>query len=121
MPCTFKVRGILPPNKTQAIMSDSFWYKDAIFYELSVRAFADSNGDGIGDLPGVTAHLDYLQELGVTVLWFLPITPSPMRDDGYDVSEYCNIDPMYGSLDDFRALVDGAHSCGLKIVVELIP
>jgi maltose alpha-D-glucosyltransferase/alpha-amylase len=102
-------------------MNASFWYKDAIFYELSVRAFADSNGDGIGDLPGVTARLDYLQELGVTVLWFLPITPSPMRDDGYDVSDYCNIDPMYGTQDDFSALVAGAHQRGLKIVVELVP
>jgi maltose alpha-D-glucosyltransferase/alpha-amylase len=102
-------------------MNDPLWYKDAIFYELSVRAFADANGDGIGDLKGVTSHLDYLQELGVTVLWFLPITPSPMRDDGYDVSDYCSIDPKYGTLDDFHALVDGAHSRGLKIIVELVP
>jgi maltose alpha-D-glucosyltransferase/alpha-amylase len=102
-------------------MNDPLWYKDAIFYELSVRAFADANGDGIGDLKGVTDHLDYLQELGVTVLWFLPITPSPMRDDGYDVSDYCSIDPKYGTLEDFRALVDEAHSRGLKILAELVP
>jgi maltose alpha-D-glucosyltransferase/alpha-amylase len=102
-------------------MTDSLWYKDAVFYELSVKAFADSNGDGLGDLPGVTSHLDYLQELGVTVIWFLPITPSPMRDDGYDVSDYCSIDPKYGTMEDFQALVVGAHSRGLKIVVELIP
>ncbi len=102
-------------------MNNTLWYKDAIFYELSVRAFADSNGDGLGDLQGVTAHLDYLQELGVTVLWFLPFMPSPMRDDGYDVSDYCSIDPKYGTLDDFRALVEGAHSRALKVVVELIP
>ncbi len=102
-------------------MSDSTWYKDAIIYELSVRAFSDSNGDGIGDLPGVTARLDYLQELGVTVLWFLPITSSPMRDDGYDVSDYCNIDPMYGTLKDFDALVAGAHQRGINIMMELVP
>ena len=102
-------------------MNDSTWYKDAIFYELSVRSFFDSNGDGLGDLMGVTARLDYLQELGVTVLWFLPITPSPMRDDGYDVSDYCNIDPMYGTLKDFDTLVAAAHQRGLKIMMELVP
>jgi len=102
-------------------MNNSLWYKDAILYELSVRSFSDSNADGIGDLPGVTARLDYLQELGVTAIWFLPISPSPMRDDGYDVSDYCNVDPMYGNLDDFRTLVAGAHQRGLKIIVELIP
>ena len=102
-------------------MSNPLWYKDAILYELSVRSFSDSNADGIGDLPGVTARLDYLQELGITAIWFLPISPSPMRDDGYDVSDYCSVDPKYGSLDDFRALVDGAHQRGLKIIVELIP
>jgi maltose alpha-D-glucosyltransferase/alpha-amylase len=103
------------------MMNDAYWFKNAIFYELYVRAFYDSNGDGIGDLSGVTARLDYLQELGVDTLWLLPITPSPMRDDGYDVSDYCNIHPMYGTLDDFRALVAEAHRRGLKIVVELIP
>lgn len=102
-------------------MSDTLWYKDAILYELSVRSFSDSNGDGIGDLEGVTNHLDYLQELGVTAVWFLPICPSPMRDDGYDVSDYTGIDPMYGNIEDFRTLVAGAHSRGLKIIVELIP
>ena len=102
-------------------MNSSLWYKDAIFYELSIKAFADSNGDGLGDLPGVTAHLDYLQELGVTALWFLPFSPSPLRDDGYDVSDYCEIDPRYGTLDDFAALVEAAHQRGIKIVVELIP
>jgi maltose alpha-D-glucosyltransferase/alpha-amylase len=102
-------------------MSDLFWYKNAIFYELSVRSFSDSNGDGIGDLPGVTSKLDYLQELGINVIWFLPINPSPMRDDGYDVSDYCNIDPMYGTLEDFSVLVAGAHQREIKIVVELVP
>ncbi|MBN2146353.1 MAG: maltose alpha-D-glucosyltransferase [Anaerolineales bacterium] len=97
------------------------WYKEAVFYELNVRAFHDSNGDGIGDLPGVTARLDYLQSLGVDVIWLLPITPSPLRDDGYDVSDHYNIHPMYGCLEDFRSLVSEAHRRGLKVVVELVP
>ena len=102
-------------------MNDIHWYKDAVFYELYVRAFCDSNGDGIGDLPGLTAKLDYLEQLGVDTLWLLPITDSPRRDDGYDVSDYVGIYPPYGTLDDFRTLVAEAHRRGLKIVVELVP
>ena len=101
--------------------SNASWYKDAVFYEVFVRAFADSNADGIGDLPGLTSKLDYLQWLGVDVIWMLPITPSPLRDDGYDVAGYCDIHPDYGTLDDFRRLVDEAHRRGLRIVVELVP
>ena len=97
------------------------WYKDAIFYEVFVRAFADSNGNGIGDLPGLTSKLEYLQELGVDAIWMLPIFPSPLRDDGYDVSDYFSIHPDYGTLDDFSALVAEAHRRGLRILVELIP
>jgi maltose alpha-D-glucosyltransferase/alpha-amylase len=97
------------------------WYKDAIFYEVFVRAFADSNGDGIGDLPGLTSRLDYLRDLGVDALWLLPISPSPLRDDGYDVSDYCDIHPDYGTLEDYRTLVTEAHRRGLRIVVELVP
>jgi maltose alpha-D-glucosyltransferase/alpha-amylase len=97
------------------------WYKDAVFYELYVRAFWDSNNDGIGDLPGITARLNYLQSLGIDVIWLLPITASPMRDDGYDVSDFYSVHPMYGNLDDFHHLVTEVHRCGLKIMVELIP
>ena len=103
------------------------WYKDAIFYEVFVRAFFDSNGDGIGDLRGLTAKLDYLQWLGVDAIWMLPIFPSPLRDDGYDVSDYFNVHPDYGTLavdstaDDFRTLVGEAHRRGLRIIVELVP
>ncbi len=97
------------------------WYKDAIFYEVYVRAFADSNGDGIGDLPGLTAKLDYLQSLGVTALWLLPIFPSPLFDDGYDVSDYYNVHPDYGTSEDFRTLVQEAHRRDLRVIVELIP
>jgi len=98
-----------------------YWYKDAVFYEVSVRAFQDSNGDGIGDLAGLTSRLDYLQDLGVTAVWLLPLSPSPMRDDGYDVSDYYGIHPMYGTTENFRTLVAEAHRRGLKIIVELIP
>ena len=102
-------------------MNNVLWYKDAVFYELYVRAFNDANGDGYGDLQGITARLDYLQSLGVDVIWLLPITNSPLRDDGYDVSDHYSLHPMYGNLDDFRSLVAEAHRRGLKIVVELVP
>lgn len=101
--------------------NNELWYKDAIFYELYVRGFKDSNGDGWGDLKGVTEKLDYLKYLGVDTIWLLPISPSPLRDDGYDVSDYCDIHPKYGTLDDFRVLVEKAHQRSLKILVELVP
>lgn len=97
------------------------WYKDAVFYELFVRSFYDSNGDGIGDLPGVTARLDYLKDLGINTIWLLPITDSPLRDDGYDVRDHYNVHPDYGTIEDFRELVREAHRRELRIVVELIP
>jgi len=97
------------------------WFKDAIFYEVFVRAYADSNGDGIGDLLGLTSKLDYLKELGVDALWLLPISPSPLRDDGYDCSNYVDVHPDYGTLEDYRTLVEEAHKRGLRIIVELIP
>ena len=97
------------------------WYQDAVLYETSARAFCDSNSDGIGDLPGLISKLDYLHDLGVDTLWLLPITPSPLRDDGYDVSDHFHVHPDYGTLDDFRRLVTEAHRRGLRIVVELIP
>lgn len=97
------------------------WYKDAIFYEVFVRAYADSNGDGIGDLAGLTSKLDYIRWLGVDAIWMLPIFPSPLRDDGYDVADYYAIHPDYGTLDDFEALVEEAHKHDLRVVIELIP
>ena len=101
--------------------NSQLWYKTDTFYELYVRAYKDSNGDGWGDLNGITESLDYLQELGVDTIWLLPISPSPLRDDGYDVSDYCDIHPKYGTMDDFRNLVEQAHLRKLKLLVELVP
>jgi maltose alpha-D-glucosyltransferase/alpha-amylase len=99
---------------------DPLWYKDAVIYEVHVRAFSDSNGDGIGDFPGLTSKLDYIQDLGVNAIWLLPFYPSPLRDDGYDIADYRNIHPQYGSRADFRAFVDEAHRRGLRIITELV-
>ncbi|MDX2100019.1 MAG: maltose alpha-D-glucosyltransferase [Leptolyngbyaceae cyanobacterium bins.59] len=99
---------------------DPLWFKNAILYEVPVRAFADSNADGIGDFRGLTEKLDYLQELGVTAIWLLPFFPSPLRDDGYDISDYTSINPIYGTLDDFKALLEAAHQRGIRVIIELI-
>jgi maltose alpha-D-glucosyltransferase / alpha-amylase len=99
---------------------DPLWFRDAIIYELHVRAFSDSNADGIGDFPGLVTRLDYLRDLGVTALWLLPFYPSPLRDDGYDIADYTTVNPIYGSLDDFRRLLEAAHERGLKVITELV-
>jgi maltose alpha-D-glucosyltransferase/alpha-amylase len=96
------------------------WYKDAIIYQLHVKAFFDSNEDGIGDFAGLMAKLDYLQKLGVTALWLLPFYPSPLRDDGYDISDYTDVHPAYGTRTDFRAFVREAHRRGLRVITELV-
>ncbi|MCZ7540657.1 MAG: maltose alpha-D-glucosyltransferase [Anaerolineae bacterium] len=99
---------------------DLTWYKDAVFYELYVRAFKDGNADGHGDLPGLLSQLDYLQELGVDCVWLLPICPSPLVDDGYDVSDYRGIHEDYGTLDDFKALVEGIHARGMRVIIDIV-
>jgi maltose alpha-D-glucosyltransferase/alpha-amylase len=99
---------------------DPLWYKDAIIYELHVRAFSDSDGDGVGDFPGLIEKLDYLQDLGVTAIWLLPFYPSPLRDDGYDISDYTDILPAYGTMRDFRIFVQEAHRRGLRVITELV-
>jgi maltose alpha-D-glucosyltransferase/alpha-amylase len=101
-------------------MSDDLWYKDAIFYELHVKAYTDADGNGMGDFPGLLARLDYLKALGVDCVWLLPMYPSPFRDDGYDISDYCAIHPQYGTLDDFHAFLDAAHERGLRVITELV-
>ena len=99
---------------------DLLWYKDAIIYQLHVKAFFDSDNDGMGDFKGLSERLDYIKDLGVTVVWLMPFYPSPMRDDGYDISEYKNVHPDYGTSRDFRAFVRKAHSLGLKVITELV-
>jgi maltose alpha-D-glucosyltransferase/alpha-amylase len=99
---------------------EASWYKDAIIYELRVRSFFDSDDDGVGDLVGLTERLDYLQDLGVTALWLLPLYPSPLRDDGYDIADYDTVHAAVGTLDHFQRLLDAAHQRGLKVITELV-
>lgn len=99
---------------------DPQWYRDAIIYELHIKSFHDSDGDGMGDMAGLIEKLDYLQDLGVTALWLLPFYPSPLRDDGYDIADYMSINPDYGSMADFRKLLREAHSRGLRVITELV-
>ena len=106
--------------KRQGSVTDPLWYKDAVIYELHVRAFADSNNDGIGDFPGLLTKLDYLQDLGVTCLWLLPFFPSPLRDDGYDISDYLSVNPSYGTVDDFKLFLEAAHERNMQVMVELV-
>src|SRR4026207_2318634 len=99
---------------------DAGWYRDAIIYQLHIRAYRDSEGDGIGDFAGLTEKLDYLQDLGVTAIWLLPFYPSPLRDDGYDIANYTDVNPAYGDLADFRKFLNEAHKRGLRVVTELV-
>src|SRR5437660_4447986 len=99
---------------------DPFWYKDAIIYETHVKTFCDSDGDGMGDFRGLIEKLDYLQELWVTAIWLLPFYPSPLRDDGYDIADYFDVNPSFGTLDDFRALLDAAHQRNVRVITELV-
>src|SRR2546427_7786163 len=108
------------PGNTKEPVADPLWYKDAVIYELHVKTFHDSDGDGIGDFRGLIQKLDYLQELGITAIWLLPFYPSPLRDDGYDIADYFDVNPNYGTLDDFRAFLDAAHKCGLRVITELV-
>ncbi|NLG72349.1 MAG: maltose alpha-D-glucosyltransferase [Chloroflexi bacterium] len=101
-------------------MKDELWYKDAVFYQVYVRAFFDSNADGHGDLAGLTQKLDYLKDLGVDCLWLMPIYPSPLKDDGYDISDFYGIYPTYGDVKDFKALLDAAHKRGMRVITDLV-
>ncbi|HMA96186.1 MAG TPA: maltose alpha-D-glucosyltransferase, partial [Polyangiaceae bacterium] len=108
---------VAPPTM---LGTDPLWYKDAIFYEVRVSSFFDGNGDGIGDFLGLEQKLDYLEDLGVTVLWLLPFYPSPLRDDGYDIADYTDVHPDLGTLEDFRRFINAAHRRGLRVVTELV-
>lgn len=101
-------------------MGDALWYKDAIIYQLHVRAYCDGNGDGVGDFVGLTRKLDYIQDLGVTAIWLLPFFPSPLRDDGYDIADYTDVNPQYGTLADFRTFLREAHRRDLRVITELV-
>jgi maltose alpha-D-glucosyltransferase / alpha-amylase len=100
--------------------ANTLWYKDAIVYQVHVRAFCDSTADGVGDFRGLMSKLDYIQDLGATAIWLLPFFPSPLRDDGYDIADYTRIHPGYGTLQDFKAFLRAAHDRGLKVIIELV-
>ena len=102
------------------IKQDPLWYKDAVIYQVHVRTFQDSNGDGIGDFAGLTQKLDYLQELGTSAIWLMPFFPSPLRDDGYDIADYRSVHPSYGALDDFKKFLTGAHERNIRVIIELV-
>ena len=109
-----------PELSTYKPPDDPLWYKDAVFYEVHVRAFCDSDGDGTGDFRGFAEKLDYLADLGVNTIWLLPFYPSPLKDDGYDISNYTNVHTSYGTLDDFQLVLDQAHRRGMRVLTELV-
>src|SRR5687767_11927186 len=95
------------------------WYKDAVIYELHIKAFRDGNGDGIGDFKGLLEKLDYLRDLGITAIWLLPFYPSPLRDDGYDIAEYTEVNTSYGTLEDVKTFIREAHARDIRVITEL--
>src|SRR5581483_4574118 len=121
-PATATALGAAAPGAPAAAAAadDARWYKDAIIYQLHVKAFHDSNADGVGDFRGLTEKLDYIKDLGVNTIWLLPFYPSPLRDDGYDVADYRNVHPLYGTRADFQHFVREAHRRELRVITELI-
>lgn len=115
-----QVRSRLVGSKLRTMTEKACWYKDAIFYELHVKAFYDAKGDGMGDFQGLTEKLPYLKDLGVNCLWLLPFFPSPLRDDGYDISNYCDIHPDYGTLKDFSHFLNEAHNLNIRVIADLV-
>jgi maltose alpha-D-glucosyltransferase / alpha-amylase len=103
-----------------SLKREAGWYKDAIIYQVHVRTFIDSNGDGIGDFHGLAQRMDYVQELGVNAIWLMPFFPSPLRDDGYDISDYRSVHPSYGTLDDFKTFLANAHDRGIRVIIEMV-
>jgi maltose alpha-D-glucosyltransferase / alpha-amylase len=118
LPCCTELN--ITVNRRPGSASDPLWFKDAIIYELHVKAFADGNADGVGDFQGLIQKLDYLQALGITCVWLLPFFPSPFRDDGYDIADYMDVHPSYGTLDDFTAFLAAAHERDLQVMIELV-
>jgi maltose alpha-D-glucosyltransferase/alpha-amylase len=112
---------VITDAETVGLTSDDpLWYKDAVIYQLNVKSFFDSNDDGIGDFKGLTSKLDYIKSLGVNTIWLMPFYPSPLKDDGYDIADYQNVHPQFGTLDDFCVMLREAHRLGLKVITELI-
>ena len=97
------------------------WWETAVIYQIYPRSFQDSNGDGIGDLPGITSRLEYIANLGVDAIWISPFYPSPQKDFGYDVSDYCGVHSEYGTMEDLDALIITAHELGLKVMIDIVP
>ncbi len=110
----------MPRRKPSTVTPDPQWYKDAVIYQLHIKSFFDSNDDGVGDFPGLIEKLDYLAEIGITAIWLLPFYPSPLRDDGYDISEYRAVNPEYGATRDARRFIEEAHARGLRVITELV-
>src|SRR6201995_4570452 len=112
----------IPTTETKEVAkpASSVWFKEAIIYQLHLKTFCDSNNDGIGDFQGLLSKLDYLKNLGISAIWVLPFYPSPLKDDGYDISDYYTVNPSYGTLDDFRQFLQAAHDAGLRVITELL-
>jgi len=119
-PALRRAPGASPGETRLALKREAGWYKDAIIYQVHVRGFFDSNGDGIGDFQGLAQRLDYVQELGVNAIWLMPFFPSPLRDDGYDISDYNSVHPIYGTLEDFKTFLSSAHDRGLRVIIEMV-
>ena len=100
--------------------TDALWYKDAIVYQLHVKSYRDANADGFGDFRGLIEKLDYIRDLGANTIWLLPFYPSPLRDDGYDIASYEEINPTYGTIEDFRAFMEAAHERHIRVITELV-
>src|SRR5688500_11552003 len=114
----------MPPITKKGVCGmsrDHEWWQHGVIYQIYPRSFQDSNGDGIGDLPGIISRLDYLESLGVDAIWLSPIYPSPMADFGYDISDYVDVDPMFGTLADFDRLVAESHRRGMRVVLDFVP
>jgi len=107
-------------HEDSVLEDNPYWYRDAIIYQVHIKAFADSDADGIGDFRGLIGKLEYLQQLGITAIWLLPFYPSPQRDDGYDISDYYNVNPSYNTLREFKQLLRAAHSRGIRVITELV-
>src|SRR6202163_1156710 len=112
---------VLEPAAAERVEAhDPLWYKDAVIYQVNVKSFFDSNDDGIGDFKGLTSKLEYIRDLGVNTIWLMPFYPSPLKDDAYDIADYQDVHPQFGTLEDFRVMLDEAHRLGLKVITELI-